>query len=63
MMELQELVVSLQQLKSSSSELSNMVSAAGQSLSTQARNIALSPVPAKAGSRRPLRSPLRHRAC
>ena len=40
MMELQELVVSIQQIKASSSELSGMVSAAGQGLSTQARNIA-----------------------
>ena len=49
MMELQELVVSLQQLKSSSSELSNMVSAAGQSLSTQARNIASLTRPSQSG--------------
>lgn len=39
-MELQELVISLQQVKANSSELSNMVAAAGQTLSTQARNIA-----------------------
>ena len=49
MMELQELVVSLQQLKSSSSVLSNMVSAAGQSLSTQARNIASLTRPSQSG--------------
>ena len=48
-MELQELVVSIQQIKASSSELSGMVSAAGQGLSTQARNIAALPRPSQSG--------------
>lgn len=49
MMELQELVVSIQQIKASSSELSGMVSAAGQGLSTQARNIAALTRPSQSG--------------
>ena len=49
MMELQELVVSIQQIKASSSELSGMVSAAGQGLSTHARNIAALTRPSQSG--------------
>lgn len=48
-MALQDLVVSLQQIKTQSSELAGMVAAAGQNLSKQSQNIATLTRPSETG--------------